>query len=55
VNSTEEALSERGAALRRRRLMLLAPVVGFLGLTALFMLRLNSRCQASTRRCSEAR
>jgi thiol-disulfide isomerase/thioredoxin len=42
VNSTEEALSERGAWLWRRRMMLLVPVVGFLGLTGLFMARLNS-------------
>lgn len=42
MNSTEEALSERGAWLWRRRMMLLVPVVGFLGLTGLFIARLNS-------------
>jgi len=42
VGQTEEALSERGTGLWRRRLIVLAPVVGFLGLAALFMLRLNS-------------
>ena len=42
MNSTEKVRSERGAGLWRRRLMLLAPVVGFLGLTGLFMARLNS-------------
>jgi cytochrome c biogenesis protein CcmG/thiol:disulfide interchange protein DsbE len=42
VNSIEEALSERGAGLWRRRLVLLAPVIGFLGLTALFLARLDS-------------
>ena len=42
MGQTEEALSERGTGLWRRRLIVLAPVVGFLGLAALFMLRLNS-------------
>jgi hypothetical protein len=42
VSQTEEAFTERGVRLWRRRLIVLAPLAAFLGLSALFMVRLNS-------------